>query len=158
MLPFTFAGGDPNTVSDSTHNDQSQTSRKWRTPSLLHAIVKSNHPRLCGNASVRTLVQYKWQTFGQALFMRELYLYCLGLSLLMTLLLIRPDPFQELTAIDLMHGDAREQSSFAVTVVVIWESLLKLSRECHEIFALGVKNYFRENWKNSVDLAVILLT
>jgi hypothetical protein len=85
-------------------------------------------------------------------------LYCFGLLLLMTLLFIRPDPFQELSAIDLLRGDPREQSSFAVTVVVILESLLTLSRECREMSVLGVKNYFQEDWKNSVDLTVILLT
>jgi hypothetical protein len=33
-----------------------------------------------------------------------------------------------------------------------------LSRECREMSVLGVKNYFQEDWKNSVDLTVILLT
>ena len=152
MLVFPFTGGDP------TPDPSSKDPKKWRTPSLLHSIMKSNRPSLCGNATVRTLVQFKWQTFGQALFMREMGFYCVGLLLLMTLLFIRPDPFQEMTATDLLRGDLRDQSSFAVTVVVMLDSLLTLSRECREMSVLGLKNYLREDWKNSVDLTVIFLT
>jgi hypothetical protein len=50
MLSFAFAGGDP-------IHDLPTTSgipKKWRIPSLLHSIVKSNRPSLCGNATVRT--------------------------------------------------------------------------------------------------------
>jgi hypothetical protein len=152
MLAVPFAGGDP--VVDPSVKDPI----KWRTPSLLHAIVKSNRPSLCGNATVRTLVQFKWQTFGKAMFMREMGFYCLGLLLLMTLLFIRPDPFQELTGNHLLHGDLRDQSCFVVTVVVLLESLLALSQEIREMSVLGLKNYFRDDLKNSVDLTVILLT
>jgi hypothetical protein len=152
MLAFPFAGGDA--VVDPSAKDPT----KWRTPSLLRAIVKSNRASLCGNATVRTLVQFKWQTFGEAMFMREMGFYYLGLLLLMTLLFIRPDPFQELTASDLLNGDLRDQCCFVVTVVVLLESLLTLSREIREMSVLGLKNYFREDWKNSVDLTVILLT
>jgi hypothetical protein len=155
MLPFAFAGGDP--LPDTSHNDSTSSTNHWSTSSLLHAIVKSNRSSLCGNATVRTLVQHKWQTFGQALFMKEMRLYCWGLLLLVTLLFIRPDPFRELTAIDLLRGDGRGQCSFVVTVVVMLESLLTLSRECRQMSVLGMKSYFREDWKNIVDLTVITL-
>jgi hypothetical protein len=152
MLAFSFAGGDPYIY------PSAKDPTEWRTPSVLHAIVKSNRPSLCGNATVRTLVQFKWQTFGQALFMKEMGFYCLGLLLLMTLLFIRPDPYQELTASDLLHGDLRDQSCFVVTLVAISDSFLTLCREIRQMSVLRLKNYFREDWKNSVDLTVILLT
>jgi hypothetical protein len=156
MLPFSFAGGDPQPVPDPKRSDLTTT--VGHTPSLLHAIVKSNRPSLCGNATVRTLVQHKWQTFGRDLFLKETGFYCCGLLLLMALLFIRLDPFLDLTASDLLRGDARAKSSFVVTVVVVLESLLTLSRECREMSVLGPKSYLREDWKNSVDLTVILLT
>lgn len=143
MLPFAFAGGGPDPT---------------RTPSLLHTIVKSNRPILCGNATVRTLVQYKWQTFGRDFFLKEMGLYCWGLLLLMALLLIRPDPFAELTVTDLLRGDLRAKSSFVVTVFVILDSFFILFRECREMSVLGLKSYFQESWKNSIDLTVIPLT
>jgi hypothetical protein len=157
MLPFSFAGGDPQPVHDPKRSDPTNATTGGRVPSLLHAIVKSNRPSLCGNATVRTLVQHKWQTFGRDLFLKETGFYCWGLLLLMALLFIRLDPFLELTASDLLRGDVRAKSSFVVTVVVVLESLLTLSRECREMSVLG-KSYLREDWKNSVDLTVILLT
>ena len=151
MLPLSFCGG----VSVQVHdlNDCS-----WGTMSLLHAVVQSNRPSLCGNATVRTLVQYKWQTFGRVLFLKEMSLYCLGLLLLMTLLFIRHDPFRELTATELVKGDLRAKISCVVTVLVLFESLFTLSREFHEMSVLGLKSYLREDWKNSVDFIVIILT
>lgn len=153
MLPFPFAGGDPVRVSD-----PSDPSTKWSTPSLLHAIANSSRPSLCGNAAVRILVQHKWQNFGRNLFLKELGLYCCGLLLLLILLFVRVDPFRELTATELLSEDIQAQSSFVVTVVVLLESLFTLSRECRKISVLGLKHYFREDWKNSVDVVVILLT
>jgi transient receptor potential cation channel subfamily A member 1 len=150
MLPFPFAGGNPKL----DPNDRT----KWHTSSLLHSIVKSNRTSLCGNVTVRTLVQYKWQTFGRDFFMKQMGLYCLGLLLLMTLLFIRTDPFLELNATDLLHGELRDKATFAIALVVILESLVTLSRECHEMSVIGMKNYFQEDWKNIVDLIVILLT
>jgi hypothetical protein len=144
MLPFAFAGSAPGSIGTS--------------PSLLDVIVKSNRPSLCGNLTVRTLVQYKWQTFGRELFMRLMGFYCLELLLLMTLLFVRPDPLQELTANDLLHGDPRDKTSFAVTLIVLLESLFVLLRKCLDMSSvISPKNYLVENWKNSVELTVILL-
>lgn len=126
-------------------------------PSILHTIVKSDRSSLCGNATVRTLVQYKWQTFGRYWFLREMVLYSCGLLLLMALLFVRPDPFLELEATDLLKGDLRSKSSFVVAVVVLLESLFVVSRECREISMLGLKSYLRD-WKNVVDFSIIILT
>jgi hypothetical protein len=68
------------------------------------------------------------------------------------------DPFLELNATDLLHGKLRDKATFAIALVVILESLVTLSRECHEMSVIGMKNYFQEDWKNIVDLIVILLT
>jgi hypothetical protein len=144
MLPFSFAGGVPNLIGNS--------------PSLLHSVVKSNRPSLCGNATVRVLIQYKWQAFGRELFVKEMGYYCLGLLLLMTLLFIRSNPFDELTARELLSGSGRDKTTFVVTVVVLLGSLFTLFREYHQISVVGVKSYFLDDWKNFVDLAVILLT
>lgn len=76
----------------------------------------------------------------------------------MTLLFIRHDPFRELTATDLMKGDLRAKVSCVVAALVVFESLFTLFREFHEMSVLGLKSYLREDWKNSVDLTVILLT
>lgn len=153
MLPFPFAGGDFVGVPDPNN-----LTTRWNTPSLLHAIVNSNRPSLCGNALVRSLVQHKWQTFGRDLFLMELVLYCWGLLLLLALLFIRVDPFRELTATDLLKGDLQSQSCFVVTIVVVLESLFTLYRECHEMSVLGLRSYLREDWKNFVDLIVIAFT
>jgi hypothetical protein len=147
MLPFAYGGGAP--------MSESNPKEKQYSSSLLHKIVESSKPSLCNNGTFRALVEYKWQTYGRQLFLRQLYSYCFGLSLLMTLLLVRRDS----------SGDGLEQHKIfsdrvtvAIVAVLVLESLWCLSRECYELSVLGWRSYWKDDWKNSVDLAVMALS
>lgn len=119
----------------------------------MHAIVKANRPSLCENATLRTLVQYKWKTYGLKIFMAEMSIYCVGLILLMLLLFLRSDPNDQLL---LRHP--RHIVVIIVSCLVLLDSLWIAKREVYEVSVIGWKSYFEDNWKNFVDLTVIILS
>jgi hypothetical protein len=147
MLPFAYGGGAP--------MSKSNPKKKQYSFSLLHKIVKSKNPALCNNETFRALVEYKWQTYGRQLFLRQLYSYCFGLSLLMALLLVRRDSSRDGLEKDHLFSD---RVTVAVVAVLILESLWCLFRECYELSVLRWRNYLNDDWKNSVDLAVMALS
>lgn len=142
MLPMIYPGGDP----------------KNEIPSLLQAIVNSNRPSLCDNATVRALVRYKWKTYGQKIFLGEMFYYIIGLCLLMTLLFVRTNPAEELTVYELSKGSTRQKVTVLIAVSLMVESLAIIYREWFEMRTLGLRDYFLHGWKNYVDLALIMLT
>lgn len=126
--------------------------------SILKAVVNSNRASLCDNATVRVLVEYKWQTFGRMLFLKEMSYYLLSLFLLMLLLLIRTDPHDHLTVGEMARGSTREKSVLVITLFVLFESVITLCHECYQVMVMGVGEYLQIDWKNYVDLIVVLLT
>jgi hypothetical protein len=147
MLPFAYGGGAP--------MSESNPKKKQYSSSLLHKIVESGKPSLCNNDTFRALVEYKWQTYGRRLFQRQLYSYCFGLSLLMALLFVRRDSSRDGSEKDHLFSD---RVTVAVVAVLVLESLWCLSRECYELSVLKWRSYFGDDWKNSVDLAVMALS
>lgn len=140
MLPFVDAGGDPGySLSES---------------SIFHAIVNANRPGLYQNATFRSLVKYKWRTFGWRLFVKKMMIYCIGLFLLMFLLFVRPDPE---TRQPQLKSSLRYQMSLVFSVLVVLESSWTLYREFNELSVLGVRRYFEE-WRNYIDMTVIILS
>ena len=142
MLPFAYAGGHPFEIDK---------------PSLLKAIANSNRPSLCDNATLRILVEYKWQTYGKNLFVKEIANYCLSLLYLMSLLLIRSDRLDALSLKYFTNGDSYQLATFVITMIVMIDSLLQLYREYRQLAQLKGK-YFRNEWKNTFDLIVIILS
>jgi hypothetical protein len=84
--------------------------------------------------------------------------YCLGLFLLLTLLFVRTDPHEGLNATGLVNGTSRQHATFAITLILLIESLVTLSREYYQASVLGIRNYFVYDWKNAIDLTLIALT
>jgi hypothetical protein len=134
---------------------ESNSKEEQYSSSLLHKIVQSGKPSLCNNDTFRALVEYKWQTYGRQLFLRQLYSYCFGLSLLMALLLVRRDSSGDGFEKDQIFSD---RVTVAIVAVLVLESLWCLSRECYELSVLGWQSYWKDDWKNSVDLAVMTLS
>lgn len=124
----------------------------------MKAIVESDRASLCDNATVRILVEYKWNTFGRMLFLKEMSYYLLSLFFLMALLLIRTDPHDHLTISDMIHGTSRQQSVLMITLIVLLESLVNLCHEVYQVMVMGVGDYLQVDWKNCFDLLVVLLT
>jgi hypothetical protein len=139
MLPFAYPGGD-------LTGDLSRTS-------LLHIIVESGNTSLCDNATLRTLVQYKWQTYGRNLFKWEAASYLCGLLLLMILLFSRTDPSAQEESLSI-----RTQVVAVVTVLVLLDSLWNCYRELSEVSRITLERYLKEDWKNYIDLIVIVLS
>jgi hypothetical protein len=141
LIPFAYAGGCPGIGN-----------------SILNAVVSSGRPSLCDNATVRTLVQFKWSSYGRHRFLKAMAYYLLGLFGLMFLLFIRTDPQEGLTASALLHGDFRHKATFVATLLLLVESVFTLAHEVHQARLIGVQSYLRSDRKNYVDIAIVLLT
>lgn len=59
-----------------------------RYTSMLDAFVRIGHEGLFGNASIRAVIKYKWNSFAETLFMIEFVLYMISLVLLTALAFI----------------------------------------------------------------------
>ena len=53
--------------------------------SLMQALVETDNIDIFGTVTVRAIVQYKWETFGLSLWLKEFCVYCTGLALLVAL-------------------------------------------------------------------------
>jgi hypothetical protein len=53
--------------------------------SLMQALVETGNIDIFGTVTVRAIVQYKWETFGLSLWLKEFFIYCTGLALLVVL-------------------------------------------------------------------------
>jgi WD40 repeat protein len=52
---------------------------------LLQALVETDNIDIFGTTLVRAVVLFKWQAFGRSLWLREFFIYCVGLALLVGL-------------------------------------------------------------------------
>ena len=53
--------------------------------SLMQALVETDNIDIFGTVTVRAMVQYKWETFGLSLWLKEFCVYCTGLAFLVAL-------------------------------------------------------------------------
>ena len=67
-------------LADRTHSFDSN-----KFPSLMQALVETDNIYIFGTVTVRAIVQYKWETFGLSLWLKEFCVYCTGLALLVAL-------------------------------------------------------------------------
>ena len=51
----------------------------------MQALVETDNIDIFGTVPVRAIVQYKWETFGLSLWLKEFCVYCTGLALLVAL-------------------------------------------------------------------------
>lgn len=139
VLPFAYAGGHP---------------EDKQAPSLLRMVVESGRPSMCANATIRTLVQFKWQAYGQRMFLLEMAFYILNLVLLMALVLTTTG----VTHADrLLDGSARDRASFALAVALLVLSLRTVVREVRQTRRVGFVYYFGDVW-NYLDVLLLILT
>ena len=53
--------------------------------SMMQALVETDNIDIFGTVAVRAIVQYKWQKFGLRLWLKEFFVYSIGLALLVAL-------------------------------------------------------------------------